>query len=158
MDPLAQTVAAAFCSRFDAFLAQATGLCGGLSEDEFWTRPYPYGNSIGHLLLHVTGNLNFFIGTHMAGTGYVRDRDREFTDASRRPKADVLADLAASVSMVQQTVRAQSAADWVAPYSAPGLDDPNRFAVVLRCTHHFHHHLGQIIYLAKAHAVRRAQE
>ena len=28
-----------------------------LTDEQIWTRPYPYGNTIGHLLLHVTGNL-----------------------------------------------------------------------------------------------------
>ncbi len=155
MDELTETVASGFVRRFDTFLEQARALSEGLSEDEFWTRPYPYGNSAGHLLLHVTGNLNYYIGAQIAGTGYVRNRDLEFTDATRRPKADVLRDLAAAVAMVKQTIPAQSASDWSLPYEAKGSDDPDRFAIVLRCTHHFHHHLGQIIYLAREHARRR---
>ena len=55
-------------------------LAEGLSDVQFWARPYPYGNSMGHLVLHLTGNLNFYIGREMAGTGYVRDREREFHD------------------------------------------------------------------------------
>ena len=51
-----------------------------LSNEQFWRKPYPYGNSIGHLVLHMTGNLNYYIGARVAETGYVRDRDREFTD------------------------------------------------------------------------------
>jgi hypothetical protein len=154
-DLLRETMAAAFCRRFDAFREQAHTLTENLSEDEFWSRPYAYGNSPGHLLLHITGNLNYYIGAQIAQTGYVRDRDREFTDPSRRLKADVLADLDAAVAMVKETIRAQSAAEWVMPYSAVGSDDPTRIAIVLRCTHHFHHHLGQVIYLAREHAARQ---
>src|SRR5262245_9038952 len=44
-----------------------------LSDDQLWTRPYPYGNSIGHLLLHLTGNLSYYIGAEIGGTGYVRN-------------------------------------------------------------------------------------
>lgn len=157
MDALTDTMAEAFCRRFDAFLEQASALTADLTDTEFWTRPYTYGNSPGHLLLHVTGNLNYFIGTRIAGTGYVRDRNREFTDDTGRPKRDVLADLAAAVAMVKTTIRQQTAEDWTKPYEATGTDDANRFAIVLRCTHHFHHHLGQIIYLAKEHAARRGR-
>ncbi len=157
MYSLTETVAQAFSRRFDAFLAQATTLSDALSEDEFWSRPYAYGNSVGHLLLHITGNLNYYIGTEIAHTGYVRDRDREFNDATRRPTAEVLSELAASVAMVNQTIHAQSAGDWSAPYSAKGTDEVNRFGMVLRCTHHFHHHLGQIIYLVREHVSRRDQ-
>lgn len=155
MESLSENVAEAFIRRFDAFCVQAKALSEGLSEDEFWLRPYPYGNSVGHLLLHVTGNLNYYIGAQIAGTGYVRNRDLEFTDSTKYPKAEVLRDLDAGVAMVNRTIRAQTAESWNAPYSATGSDDPNRFAIVLRCTHHFHHHLGQIIYLVKAHATKR---
>jgi hypothetical protein len=155
MTPLTETMATAFIRRFDAFLDQTVSLAEGVSEGEFWARPYPYGNSIGHLLLHITGNLNYYIGSRITNTGYVRDRDREFADTVHRPKAQVLADLAAAVSMVTQTIRTQSADDWRAPYSATGTDEQDRFAIVLRCTHHFHHHLGQIVYLAKEHARNR---
>src|SRR5215218_2086046 len=47
-------------------------LVAPLSTDQLWTRPYPYGNSVGHLLLHLTGNLSYYIGAQIAGTGYVR--------------------------------------------------------------------------------------
>ena len=46
-------------------------------------RPYPYGNSIGHLMLHLTGNLNYYIGAEIGGTGYVRNRPLEFAETSR---------------------------------------------------------------------------
>jgi len=33
-----------------------------ISTEQLWRKPYAYGNSIGHLLLHLTANLNFYIG------------------------------------------------------------------------------------------------
>ena len=149
---LAATVGSALANDFELFAQRVHALTGPLSENEFWTRPYPYGNSIGHLVLHITGNLNYYVGSQIAGTGYVRDRPLEFADASRRPKQDVLRALDEAVAMVMATVRAQSAADWQRPYSAVGLELPNRFAAVLRCSEHFFHHLGQAIYLAREHA------
>jgi len=127
-----------------------------LTDEEFWTRPFPYGNSVGHLVLHLTGNLNYYIGTQIAGTGYVRDRDLEFTDASRRPRAEVLSAMDAAVAMVVETLHAQTDEDWGHPYTAVGSDAPNRFGIFLRCAEHFFHHLGQVIYLGKEHARRRA--
>jgi len=44
-----------------------------LSNEQFWRKPYPYGNSVGHLVLHMTGNLNYYIGARVAGTGYLRE-------------------------------------------------------------------------------------
>ena len=56
-----------------------------VTEEQLWARPFPFGNSIGHLVLHLTGNLNHYIGSLVAGSGYVRDRAHEFTDPTRYP-------------------------------------------------------------------------
>src|SRR6202034_4814396 len=89
-----------------------------ISTEQLWTKPYPYGNSIGHLLLHLTGNLNYYIGAQIAGTGYVRDRDREFNEPRQLPKEQVLADFDRAIAMVAATIRQQSAEDLAKPYSA----------------------------------------
>ena len=121
-----------------------------ISTEQLWTRPYPYGNSIGHLLLHLTGNLNYYIGARIAGTGYVRDRDREFNDTGRKPKDEVVADFDRAIALVVSTIGAQSPQDWSALYSAerePVAKD--RFTVFFRMAAHAYHHVGQIIYLSK---------
>ena len=121
-----------------------------LSTDQLWTRPYPYGNSVGHLLLHLTGNLNYYVGAQMAGTGYVRDRPREFNDSSRRSTADVLHGFDRALDMVLTTLAVQSDDDWAAPFSGVGAEDiADRFGMFLRCAAHADHHAGQIIYLCK---------
>jgi hypothetical protein len=146
-------IAGGLATSFQAFAARVRQLAEGLSDAQFWTRPYPYGNSVGHLVLHITGNLNYYIGAQVAGTGYVRDRNREFTDAAPPTKAEALRRLDEAVEMVVATLRRQTADDWAAPYQATGLESiRDRFGIFLTCATHFHHHLGQVIYLAKEHA------
>jgi hypothetical protein len=36
-------------------------------------------NSAGNLCLHLIGNLNHFIGATLGNTGYVRNREQEFS-------------------------------------------------------------------------------
>jgi uncharacterized damage-inducible protein DinB len=121
-----------------------------LSNEQLWRRPFPYGNSVGHLLLHLTGNLSYYIGTEIAGTGYVRDRPKEFADPSRRPPADVLRDFDRAVDMVLAALAAQREDDWRAPYTAAGAEGvTDRLTMFLRCAAHADHHAGQMIYLAK---------
>jgi len=147
------TVAAALVNAFRDYRARVHRLAEGLSDAQFWARPYPYGNSIGHLTLHLTGNLNYYIGREMAGTDYVRDRDREFHDPAPPPKAEALSRLDEAVELVIATLERQTAADWSAPFAASGADDlHDRFSMFLRAAAHFHHHAGQMIYLAKEHA------
>ena len=43
-------------------------LAGPLDERQFWTKPLEPGNSFGHLVLHLTGNLNWFVGAQLGGT------------------------------------------------------------------------------------------
>ena len=64
-------------------------LVSPLSSEQIWQRPFPYGNSIGNLILHLTGNLNYYIGAQIAGTGYIRQRDLEFSDGGK-PKGELL--------------------------------------------------------------------
>ena len=151
MDNLSQAVATNFVNSYHDASERVHTLCDKLSEEQFWTRPFQYGNSFGHLTLHIIGNLNHFIGARIANTGYVRDREREFIDQSHPSKAAVLSELDKVVSLVVETIKAQKADDWSRKYEA--TDSPSfiqdRFGVFLRCATHFHHHVGQMIYLEK---------
>lgn len=43
-----------------------------------WAMPTGVPNSAGTLALHIAGNLRWFIGAQLGGSGYKRDRDAEF--------------------------------------------------------------------------------
>jgi len=147
---LSSLVASSLAGYYEEVRGRAHQWVAPLSTEQLWRKPYPYGNSIGHLLLHITGNLNYYIGTQIAGTGYVRDRDREFNEARKLPKEQVLAEFDRAIAMVAATIRKQSAEDFAAPYSAalePEAHD--RFTVFLRMAAHAYHHVGQMIYLSK---------
>jgi uncharacterized damage-inducible protein DinB len=121
-----------------------------LSDEQLWTRPYSYGNSIGHLLLHLTGNLSYYIGTEIGGTGYVRNRPLEFSDPSRAPKEAVIRNFESAVRTVIATLEKQAEGDWSLPYSGKGMEvAQDRFYAFLHCAGHLSHHTGQIIYLCK---------
>src|SRR4051794_13503943 len=75
-----------------------------LSEEQFWRRPIEPGNSFGHLVLHLTGNLNYMVGACLGRTGYVRDREREFTEQAVPAKAEALAKLDAAVAVFRRVV------------------------------------------------------
>ena len=150
-DPLPAVIADSFAREYRALAARVHELAAPLSDAEFWTQPFPFGNSFGHLVLHLTGNLNYYIGAQVAATGYVRDRDREFVEPGHPPKSDVLARLDAAVDMVVATARAQGPDDWTKPYVGKGEPDARcRFDIFLKCAVHFSHHVGQMIYLTAA--------
>ena len=152
MVDLSPTIARAFNASFRNLAKQIHTLADTLSEDQFWTKPYSYGNSFGHLVLHLTGNLNYYIGTEIAGTGYVREREREFNDAIRLSKRETLKALDEALALVTATLENQTDESWTEKYEAELAPDfvRNRFGIFVRCATHFHHHVGQMIYLQKA--------
>ena len=159
MTELASTVATEFAAFFENIGAKARKWVDPLSNEQFWRNPYGYGNSVGHLLLHLTGNLSYYIGTQIAATGYVRNRDREFTEADRPSKEDVLRNFDRAIQLVVDTVCKQSAENWSDSYSAERSKEKTRFGIILSCAAHADHHLGQIIYLSRelsAATVRKA--
>jgi len=147
MADLNETVASRLAARYTKLAGVVHELAAPLSDKQFWDKPFPFGNSFGHLVLHLTGNLNYYIGAQIAGTGYVRDRPREFAEATRPSKDEVLKKFEEAVEMVVGTIRSQSAEGWSAAYSAVGADAQDRFGIILSCATHLHHHLGQMMYL-----------
>lgn len=150
MNDLGQIIRLAFASDFRLRSADLHKWVDPLTEEQFWRNPFSYGNSVGHLVLHVTGNLNYYVGARIAETGYVRNRDLEFTESRRPRKAEVLGQFDETIRMVVETIERQSEQDWSRPYS--GEREPqakDRFTAVLRCAVHFYHHVGQINYLSR---------
>ncbi|NMH86114.1 DinB family protein [Flavivirga algicola] len=49
------------------------------TEENLWLLNKDITNSAGNLCLHIVGNLNHFIGATLGNTGYVRQRDLEFS-------------------------------------------------------------------------------
>jgi hypothetical protein len=147
MPELHKTLASVLTDRFSANASRVRDLASPLTNAQFWQRPFPFGNSFGNLVLHLTGNLNYYIGAQMAKTGYVRDRPREFNDPNPPSKDEALKLFDDAVRMVLKTIRAQSAEDWSTEYSAVGSEARTRLDITVICAAHMQHHIGQMIYL-----------
>jgi len=144
---LHSTVSAALIDRCTVNASRVRELAEPLSDAQFWQKPFPFGNSFGHLVLHLTGNVNYYIGAQIAKTGYIRDRPREFNGPAPPPKAEALQRFDDAVAMVLKTIRAQSPEDWSAEYSGVGTDAKTRLDIALICAAHMQPHIGQMIYL-----------
>ncbi len=147
MSELNETVASALSDRYVKNAARVLELAAPLTNAQFWQKPFAYGNSFGHSVLHLTGNLSYYIGTQIANSGYVRDRPREFNDPNPPTKDEALKRLEDAVHMVLKTIRAQSPEDWSAEYSGAGSDAKHRLDILVICAAHMQHHIGQMIHL-----------
>lgn len=126
---------------------QVRQLAEGLTDEQLWARPLEPGNSLGHLILHLTGNLSHFVGAHLGNTGYVREREREFTQTQHPPRAELLAGLDAAVATFRKVVTGLTEKQLLGPHPEP------RFGSVLQALvhllNHFALHRGQMSYLVR---------
>jgi hypothetical protein len=146
---LARIASAEFSTYFRHLATRVERAARSVSEEQLWTKPFPFGNSIGHLILHLTGNLNHYIGALIAGSGYVRHRDHEFTDPARYPLEELLARFHQAVESVVTALEAQDDASFsVSVAEQPPIQ--TRFGLFLVCAAHLNNHIGQMSYLVQA--------
>jgi hypothetical protein len=149
MADLAQVIAEDLAAYYEMVQERVHHWADPLTTEQLWRKPHSYGNSVGHLILHLTGNLNYYIGARVADTGYVRDREREFAETKPFPKEELFAAFDLTIAMVVATIRKQKPDDWMKEYSAQREPEAKeRFSIFLRSAGHAYHHVGQIIYLA----------
>lgn len=124
----------------DGFLLE---LDGYPDDASVWALPDGMLNSTGTLAAHVAGNLRHFIGAHLGDTGYVRQRDIEFS-ARDLPRDALRAELIAARGDVDLTLRRLDPARLGDPHPAPfGTTHlPVGLALVHLATH-LAYHLGQ---------------
>ena len=115
-------------------------------EADLWKKPGEVPNSAGNLCLHLNGNLQHFIGATLGDTGYVRDREAEFSTTGV-PRETMLADIDTTLSVVRSTLAKLTDADLAANYPIEPFGHPMTTGWFL--THlatHLTWHLGQINY------------
>jgi len=103
-------------------------------------------NSAGNLALHLCGNLQHFVGARLGQTGYVRNRDLEFS--SRNVSRDkILAELDATARAIDAAFDRLTDSDVAKPFPEPinGATVPTGEWLV-HLIAHLGYHLGQIDY------------
>jgi hypothetical protein len=122
-------------------------VANNLTEKELWTKPIEPGNSIGNLILHLTGNLNHFVGAQLGDSGYIRDREREFTETNGPARDALLADLNAVVATFRNVVSRLTPGQLAGPHPEPRLGMVYKGLVHLVA--HFALHCGQMSYISR---------
>ncbi len=115
-------------------------------ERKIWVTEKKIANSAGNLCLHLVGNLNTFIGSEIGKTGYIRDRELEFSmkDVSRE---ELVSKIEHTISVVNSSLDGLQEADMEREYALKVLPEKTStgyFLVHLTC--HLGYHLGQVNY------------
>ena len=118
-------------------------------EGNLWKTAGTIKNSSGNLVLHIVGGTNYLIGTMLAKTGYVRNRDQEFI-IKDVPGNELVAQLEELMLMINKTLSTFDDERMEAEYPIM-FDDmkvPNSY-VLIRLAIHLNYHLGQVNYLRR---------
>jgi len=119
-----------------------------LSEEDIWWRPNQASNSVGNLVLHLSGNVRQWIASGLGGAPDRRERDQEFAERRPLPRR-------ALISLLRKTMREASCvlerltADDLARTRPIQKFEVTGLRAAFHVAEHFAFHTGQIIYVAK---------
>lgn len=88
-----------------------------------WITPDGISNSAGNLCLHLVGNLNHFIGAALGDTGYVRQRDLEFSQ-KHIPRQTLIKQVEETIPMIEMVLSTLTEEDLQATYKHRPFDKP----------------------------------
>ena len=117
-------------------------------EDNIWRAADGVTNSAGTLTLHLIGNLSFTIGAKIGNTGYVRDREREFS-ATGISQAEIIADIEDLIEIVKTSFTGITQQQLDATYPLEMVGQKSTAWYLTFFYGHFTYHLGQINYLRR---------
>ncbi len=118
-------------------------------EANLWENRGDISNSAGNLCLHLVGNLNHFIGAVIGNSGYVRDREAEFSSRNV-PKIRLLVMIEETRQVTGQALKKMPAERLAETYPVEVFGHPMTCAYFLiHLISHLNYHLGQINYLRR---------
>jgi uncharacterized damage-inducible protein DinB len=119
-----------------------------LTDEQVWWRPNPESNSIGNLLLHISGNGRQWIVCGLGTATDQRQRQSEFDQQDGIPPGELLGKLRTTVSEIDKVLAEFEPARLLDKYQIQGTTT-TALAAIFHVTEHFSMHTGQIILLTK---------
>ena len=119
-----------------------------LSDEQVWWRPNPESNSIGNLLLHISGNARQWLVCGLGTATDQRQRQTEFDERRIIARVELLARLRTTVADVDGVLASFDPAHLMDKYPIQGTE-ATALATIFHVTEHFSMHVGQVIYITK---------
>jgi uncharacterized damage-inducible protein DinB len=115
-------------------------------ETNLWLVHKDVANSAGNLCLHIVGNLNTYIGAELGNTGYIRQRDLEFS-LKHISRDELMQQVDDTIIMIEKTLNKLSLKDLDKEYSLLVFKEKTTTEYFLvHLVDHLSYHLGQINY------------
>ncbi len=119
-----------------------------LGEEEIWHRPNESSNSIGNLILHLSGNIGQYIVSGLGDNPDARNRDAEFSAEGGTTKEELIRLLSDTVAKAAKIIGNQDEKQLVKIRSVQGFT-LSGIGIIIHVTEHFSYHTGQIAFWTK---------
>ena len=120
-----------------------------LSDEEIWDRPNTSSNSVGNLVLHLSGNMTQYIISALGGREDTRVRDAEFSAKEGYAAAELLELMKTVNDECLNIISGLDEGSLSKSYVIQG-SSMSGIAAVIHVTEHYSYHTGQIVYLTKS--------
>jgi uncharacterized damage-inducible protein DinB len=131
------------------FPEQVRACLDALNDEQIWWRPNAHSNSVGNLVLHLCGSTRHFLGRAVGGTDYRRDRPAEFAEKGPIPRQRLRAVFDETVAETDRILAALAPSRLLEVTDRAG-EPFTVLNLLLRTSHHWAVHVGQMVYTAKA--------
>jgi uncharacterized damage-inducible protein DinB len=132
----------------DVLPAQIRECVEQLNEEQLWWRPNEQANSVGNLVLHLSGSMRHYLSRNIGGIDYERDRAAEFSERGPLPKQQVLSIFDETVRQAEQVLNNFDTSRFLDGTDEPGYH-ATLFEQLLGVLTHLATHGGQIIFATK---------
>jgi uncharacterized damage-inducible protein DinB len=119
-----------------------------LSEKDIWWRPNAASNSVGNIVLHLSGNVRQWIISGLGGEQDTRDREREFAERGPISRRALIALIRGTVEEASSVLERLSEDSLLRIHDIQGYRVSGIYAVT-HVVDHFAYHTGQIIFVTK---------
>lgn len=132
----------------DQYLPKLERCMETLNDEQIWWRPNEDSNSIGNLLLHLSGNARQWIISGLGGAADNRVRQREFDERAIITRAELRSLLRQTLAEVDAVLEAFDLTTILQQKQIQGTA-VTALEAIFHVTEHFSMHTGQIILLTK---------
>jgi len=132
----------------DEYLPKIERCLEQLTDEQLWWRSNEDSNSVGNLLLHLSGNARQWIVCGLGGETDRRERQAEFDERRVISRAELLSRIKTTITQVDETLAGFDQPRLLDTFLIQGTN-VTALDAIFHVTEHFSMHTGQIILLTK---------
>jgi hypothetical protein len=147
-DELAAAVGSAAATELTSALDRIKHCLSQLNDEQVWGRAQPDFNSIGNLILHLSGNLRQWMIAGLGEAPDIRNRPAEFAERGPIPKDELTHRLDQAVTGAKEVLGKLSASALTKVRRIQGYD-VSGLAAIFDSIPHFRGHAQEIVHLTR---------